>query len=44
MVKTDLNNLPQGTTVSPGETWHFQLWHRDGPTSNFSGSLGFTWE
>ena len=40
----DLTNLPQGTTVLPGETWHFQLWHRDGPTSNFSSSLGLTWE
>ncbi len=39
----DLSNLPQGTAVQPGETWTFQLWHRDGASSNFSSSLSLTW-
>ena len=40
----DLTQLPQGQVVHPGETWRFQLWHRDGVSSNFSSSLAFTWE
>ena len=40
----DLKSLPQGQVVQPGETWYFQLWHRDGADSNFSSSLAFTWE
>ncbi|MFT7676254.1 MAG: hypothetical protein ACI8QC_000223 [Planctomycetota bacterium] len=40
----DLSNLPQGQVFMPGSTWYFQLWHRDGATSNFSSSLGFTWQ
>ena len=40
----DLNSIatPTGTVaVQPGETWHFQAWHRDStesgaPTSNFT--------
>ena len=40
----DLNNLPSGVSVAAGDTWYFQLWHRDGATSNFSSSLCFTWE
>ena len=40
----DLTSLPQGQVVQAGETWYFQLWHRDGPDSNFSSSLAFTWE
>ncbi len=39
----DLTNLPQGTVVQPGETWTFQLWHRDGSSSNLSSSLSLTW-
>lgn len=42
----DLNALPTPTgpvAASPGETWHFQAWHRDvtfgGPTSNFSDGV-----
>ncbi len=34
-----------GSTIAPGETWHFQLWHRDlnpGPTVNFSTGLSVT--
>ena len=26
-------------TVTTGETWHFQLWHRDGSTSNFTDGI-----
>ena len=41
----DLTALPQGTVIAAGETWSFQLWHRDqGATSNFSNALGLTWE
>ncbi|MEZ5975646.1 MAG: hypothetical protein R3E96_12635 [Planctomycetota bacterium] len=25
----DLNNLPPGGAISVGETWNFQLWHRE---------------
>lgn len=25
-----------GGTLQPGQTWNFQLWHRDGGTSNFT--------
>ena len=27
---------PINGTIQPGSTWVFQLWYRDGPTSNFS--------
>jgi Right handed beta helix region len=40
----DNTNLPSGLNFQAGETWIFQLWHRDGLSSNFSSSLGFTWE
>lgn len=40
----DLTQLPSGTVVQVGEFWHFQFWHRDGASSNFSTSLGFVWE
>ncbi len=41
-------NLPPsvGTTIMSGETWNFQLWHRDTPagagTSTFSNGLSIT--
>ncbi|MCP3917736.1 MAG: hypothetical protein GY711_19505 [bacterium] len=42
-------NLPQGTgpvAAQPGETWHFQVWHRDMvggiQTSNFSNACSVT--
>ncbi len=46
----DLASIPQPTgpvSASAGETWYFQLWHRDSssggaPTSNFSASLSVT--
>ncbi len=41
----DLTSLPQSTTIQPGDTWRFQVWHRDfdlgggGPTMNFSEAV-----
>ncbi|MCA9001072.1 MAG: matrixin family metalloprotease, partial [Planctomycetes bacterium] len=36
----DFNNMPLGGDISQGETWNFQLWHReDGGQSNFSETL-----
>ncbi|MEM8712419.1 MAG: SdrD B-like domain-containing protein, partial [Planctomycetota bacterium] len=47
----DLTAIPQPTSTvaaHPGETWRFQLWHRDGiggvPTSNFTEGLAITFE
>ncbi len=35
--------LPIGGAIVTGSTWHFQLWHRDIPsTSNFSNALSWT--
>lgn len=34
---------PPGGVISPGTTWHFQLWYRDvGSVSNFSDALSVT--
>lgn len=30
----DNQDLPPGSAFSPGDTWFFQLWYRDGNTSN----------
>lgn len=45
----DLSAMPQPTTtlqVMPGDSWAFQLWHRDsgmsGPTSNFTDAISVT--
>ena len=41
----DLGNLPQGTSILPGDTWHFQLWFRDANpqiTSNTSDAVAVT--
>ena len=38
----DLTAIPGHGAVAPGETWHFQVWHRDFtqlPTSNFTEAL-----
>lgn len=36
----DLTNLPQGANVVQGETWNFQLWHREaGGQSNFTQTV-----
>ncbi len=47
----DLTELPTPTglvVVQSGQTWNFQLWHRDtsaaGPTSNFTTSLEVTFQ
>jgi hypothetical protein len=43
-----LTTLPQGLVVQAGETWNFQLWHRDfespgiGSTANFSEAVEVT--
>ncbi len=35
--------IPFGGMIMTGQTWHFQLWHRDIPaTSNFSNFLSWT--
>ena len=33
---------PPGGIINPGQTWHFQLWYRDGAVSNFSDGLSVT--
>ena len=41
MVPMDLP--PPLGTITPGSTWHFQMWHRDrGPTTHFSNGLSVT--
>ncbi|MFT5200133.1 MAG: hypothetical protein ACI87O_002807, partial [Planctomycetota bacterium] len=35
--------IPIGGTINAGDTYHFQLWHRDIPTtSNFSNAITVT--
>ena len=33
---------PPGGIINTGSTWHFQLWYRDGASSNFSNGLSVT--
>jgi hypothetical protein len=33
---------PPGGMISAGDTWHFQLWYRDGVASNFSDGASVT--
>jgi len=44
----DLNALPQMTVINPGDTYYFQLWHRDGQqplgSPNFSQGLAILFE
>lgn len=35
----DLTNLPQGASIDAGETWYWQLWYRDAPTSNTTDGI-----
>jgi hypothetical protein len=49
LVSVDLTSIPQPNGAQPaavGQTWHWQLWHRDAfggsPTSTFSDSLLIT--
>ena len=47
LLKIDLDGLPQGEVVWPGETWNFQAWYRDsnpGPTSNTTSALALIFE
>lgn len=32
--------LPGTAVIRPGETWHFQAWFRDAPSSNFTDVVG----
>jgi beta-glucanase (GH16 family) len=50
-IDVDVTQLPQpngAVAAQPGETWYFQMWHRDSViglvTSNFSEGLGITFE
>lgn len=47
-VRVDLTALPRPNgppqAVQPGETWNFQVWHRDGATSNFTDALSITFQ
>lgn len=37
--------LPTGTVgAMPGESWHFQAWHRDGVSSNFTDAVAVQFE
>jgi hypothetical protein len=38
----DLLDLPQSTTIQAGETWRFQLWHRDFDVVNGVNSMNFS--
>lgn len=44
----DLTALPRSSTppvaAMAGETWYFQLWHRDGSDSNFTDAVGITFQ
>ncbi|MEO1696472.1 MAG: hypothetical protein AAFU73_04195 [Planctomycetota bacterium] len=49
LVEVDLSSIPTPTTfvaAQPGETWHFQFWHRDvvggAQTSNYSDAVSVT--
>jgi len=40
----DLTDLPGNTTFNPGETWNWQLWYRDGGTSNTTDAIEITFQ
>jgi len=43
----DLTSLPRPGgvhSVTAGERWYFQLWHRDGQTSNLTDAVGITFQ
>lgn len=47
--QVNLNEIPTSpsSAILPGETWYFQLWHRDNipqSTSNFTGALEVTFQ
>jgi hypothetical protein len=39
-----LQKLPGGVTLTPGDTWSFQYWTRDGNAANFSDTVRVTFE
>lgn len=45
-IMLDLANLPNppGGSVMAGDTWNFQLWYRDGGTSNFTNGLSVVFQ
>lgn len=50
-IAVDLTTMPQGSgfvSVMPGDTWHFQAWHRDvnggQVTSNFTDGVAVTFQ
>lgn len=46
-LELELGALPRPggpVAVQPGETWNFQLWHRDGSTSNFTTAVAVEFE
>ena len=38
-MQVDFQDLPQNAVFSPGDTWYFQLWYRDGPTCNTTAGV-----
>ena len=34
--------FPPGGVITTGSTWYFQMWYRDGASSNFSDAIGVT--
>jgi len=46
-IQPSLLSLPQGTVISPGETWYFQCWFRDvvggSFTSNTTDGIAISW-
>jgi hypothetical protein len=44
MFSPDLTNLPGGIVINPGETWNWQMWYRDGATSNTTGGMEITFQ
>ena len=49
-IAVDVNNVPAATgqppvrMMMPGVTWHFQCWHRDGTSSNFSDGISIQFQ
>lgn len=36
---TQVPSLPNSSTIMPGQGWHFQVWYRDGASSNFTSAV-----
>ena len=39
----DVTAPAPGGPVAVGETWNYQLWYRDGASSNFTDAVEVTW-